>query len=137
MNNRPSAFWRIALALLAAVSLAACGGDDDASDNGTSSNGGDDNAAAPADQSATLKTTEFKFDPDTLTLSAGQAEIVVDNSAGVVEHDFTIDELDLEIYAAPTTTESATVELEAGTYEFYCSIPGHREAGMEGTLTVS
>jgi uncharacterized cupredoxin-like copper-binding protein len=27
--------------------------------------------------------------------------------------------------------------LAAGTYDFYCSIPGHREAGMEGVITAS
>lgn len=137
MSKRPAIFWRIALGLLAAVALAACGGDSESSDNGTSDNGSSNGGDAAVTETVTVETKEFSFTPDSISIAAGSTEVVVDNSAGVVEHDFTIDALDVEIYAAPGTTESEVIEFEAGTYEFYCSIPGHREAGMEGTLTVS
>jgi uncharacterized cupredoxin-like copper-binding protein len=37
---------------------------------------------------------------------------------------------------APGGTSTVTVQLKRGTYEFYCPVPGHAQAGMKGTLTV-
>jgi uncharacterized cupredoxin-like copper-binding protein len=56
----------------------------------------------------------------------------------VVPHNISIDAPDPvegEVVTDGGVSE-ITVELEPGTYEFYCSVPGHREAGMVGTLTV-
>ena len=56
---------------------------------------------------------------------------------GNMQHDFKID--DPEVYSGILNggqEAELTVNLPAGTYEFYCSIPGHKEGGMVGTLTV-
>jgi uncharacterized cupredoxin-like copper-binding protein len=133
MTTSTPVLWRLAIGLLAVVALASCGGDDDSSSgNGDSSNG--DSATGG---SITLITKEFFFEPDNVTVSAGATEIIIDNTGGMVEHDFNLDDFDVEIYADPGDVVSEVVTLEAGTYDFYCSIPGHREAGMEGTLTVN
>lgn len=71
-------------------------------------------------------------------LPTGDVAVRLEND-GVIEHNVTIEELSDEtiLDAAGGETDDATVTLEAGEYTYYCSIPGHREAGMEGTLTVS
>ncbi|MEX0651445.1 MAG: plastocyanin/azurin family copper-binding protein, partial [Actinomycetota bacterium] len=56
---------------------------------------------------------------------------------GTVEHDITIEEANMMVVlVAPGETGSATLNIEPGDYTFYCSISGHREAGMEGTVTI-
>lgn len=58
---------------------------------------------------------------------------------GVVPHDLVIDAVNdgAEVAACAGNDEaSATITIDPGTYEFHCAIPGHREAGMVGTLTV-
>ena len=131
MNRRTTMF----LAALAGGSLllAGCGGDDDAhGDDGHSG------ASAVAEDARRIQVTaaDMSFDPDEITAGAGEDLAIVLTSEDLL-HDFTIDELDAHVAAdrGETATGGFTAD-EAGTYTYYCSVPGHREAGMEGTLTV-
>jgi plastocyanin len=100
---------------------------------GTGAKSGDSvDLSAPEDGS-------LAYEPDSLQAPAGNVTIKFTNPA-VVGHDVHIegDGEDLaasDVVADGETTE-ASADLEPGDYTFYCSIPGHREGGMEGTLTV-
>lgn len=55
------------------------------------------------------------------------------------DHTFAVDELNILMLAAAGQTVRATVSIHrrnAGRFSFYCSIPGHREGGIEGTIEV-
>jgi plastocyanin len=109
--------------------VAACNGDDDDADVADDNGNGD---------SVTVEAPDMSFDPDEISASAGQdLEVTLDNTDGQT-HTFTLDEADFEIEAAGGESETGTLTVpdEAGDYEFYCAVPGHREAGQVGTLTV-
>jgi uncharacterized cupredoxin-like copper-binding protein len=84
---------------------------------------------------------EFLFDPNGVSVGTGEIAFVVKNQ-GVIEHN-----LALEVPGGKTQTliaiiepgqiGKATVSLRAGLYTIYCSLPGHRDAGMAATLRVS
>lgn len=112
-------------------------------------------AAAPAAAASTaaVEFADIKYSVTELTAAAGQPLEIALTNAGVLEHDFTIDEIEGEATVDGKSAESgdwdvhvslpaggaATLVLtptKAGTYEFYCSVLGHKEAGMKGTLTV-
>jgi plastocyanin len=78
------------------------------------------------------------FDKESLEAKAGNVTIDFDNPSAI-PHNVVIEENGKELAGFEPITEgekSETADLQAGTYTFYCSVPGHREAGMEGTLTV-
>jgi plastocyanin len=83
--------------------------------------------------------SELKFDTTELTSKPGKVTIDFDNPSSI-PHNVEIEDEGGEVLGGTETIskseESATVELAPGTYTFFCSIPGHREAGMEGTLVV-
>ncbi|HWN72321.1 MAG TPA: plastocyanin/azurin family copper-binding protein [Solirubrobacterales bacterium] len=82
--------------------------------------------------------TALAFDKKSLTAKAGEVTIDFDNPSPI-PHNVVIEENGKELAGFEPIAEgeeSDTAELKPGTYTFYCSVPGHREAGMEGTLTV-
>jgi uncharacterized cupredoxin-like copper-binding protein len=114
---------------LAALTLGACNGDN-----------GDEPGEATTNIEV-LGTDSLDFEPDAFTVPAGQEVTVELTSEGGVEHDFVIEDLDGEdvevVHADPGETATGTFTIDdAGSYTFFCEVPGHRQAGMEGPLEV-
>lgn len=81
----------------------------------------------------------ISYDTKQLSAKAGTVTITMTNMSPV-EHNVTIAEGTKVLGATPTFaggSKTVTVKLKPGKYTFYCSVPGHQAAGMEGTLTVS
>jgi plastocyanin len=109
--------------------------------------GGGSEAKQPAAQGGggAVTTLQLAADPtqiafDTTSLAAKAGEVTIDfENPSALEHDVAIEQGDKEIAKSETITEgktSVSADLEPGTYIFLCTVPGHAEAGMEGTLTV-
>jgi uncharacterized cupredoxin-like copper-binding protein len=142
----------ILAAVLASLALVAvgCGGDD--SDDGGSS---DNSSAAQGNGAETSESSDGgaggatkltltadpggapKFDKTELTAKPGKVTIVMDNPSDV-PHAVEVEGGGVEEETKTLTkgTADVTVDLKAGKYEFYCPVDGHKDAGMEGTLTV-
>src|SRR5262245_31820350 len=114
--------------LLCAV-LAGCG-------SKASDSGGATTTTGPTGPELVVKAKSFSYDPEAITVSVGTTEDVVLHSEDVT-HDFTVAELGIHVSAAggKTTRHPVTFD-KPGTYTFFCSIAGHREAGMKGTLVI-
>lgn len=124
--------------LVLSLGLVACGG----------SSGGGSGANSIK---ATL--TEFKFDPNAWTVSAGQQVSLTLTNSGSVEHSWVLlskpvsgstftdaDKANIlfskSVPAGQTVTVTFTAPSTAGSYQVVCDVPGHLEGGMTGTLTV-
>lgn len=80
------------------------------------------------------------FEQTTLTASAGTVTIDFENASST-PHNVTItDSAGKTVGSTPTFTDGSkavTMTLAKGTYTYFCSVPGHEQAGMKGTLTVN
>jgi plastocyanin len=94
-------------------------------------------AASGPSAALSLEARDLSFSPAELQAAAGQPFELTLHNAGRIAHNVTIDAPGVRLAVAAGQTASVTVEaLEPGTYPFYCSVSGHRQAGMAGTLTV-
>ena len=137
-------------ALVATVAaLAGCGSSSKSSSSAaapapTTSSAAAPTPAAPAGGSSVSleanKEGQLEYNTKSLTAKAGKVTIDFSNPAPLA-HDVTIESSSgSTVGATPPFTggsKQLTVTLKPGTYKFFCSVPGHRQAGMEGTLTVN
>lgn len=97
-------------------------------------------AGGGAPRAVGLTAKEFLFDPRDVAVGTGEVAFVVQNR-GAIEHNFALivrggKTVPLISSIAPGQTATVTVSLPAGEYTIYCSLPGHRDAGMAATLRV-
>jgi plastocyanin len=137
-------------AAAATLAIAGCGGSDNNSStttaasppatqttpttaSGGSSGGASSNLKVAADPSGALK-----FDKSSLSAKSGNVTITMDNPSpvphGVAVEGNGVDKDGSVVNKGGKST--VTASLKPGKYTFYCPVPGHKEAGMEGTLTI-
>lgn len=151
--------FAVAVSALALAAASGCGGGDDAStansnadptptatqdsrESGT--NGSEATATPEAGAGSTVDVAAdpsgaLAYEPTELTAKAGSVTIDFANETPV-PHDVVVQKDGEDVGATEQITASTTkltVELDAGSYTFYCSVPGHLEAGMKGSLTVN
>jgi len=139
--------WLVLPMLIGLVALAGCG-------SSSSSTTTKEAATTPATTSATTtpaapasgalkleanKSGALEYNTKSLTAKAGKVTIDMTNMSPL-GHNVTIESSSGQVLGSTPTfqggTKTLSLELKAGTYKFFCSVPGHRQAGMEGTLTV-
>ena len=145
-----SRFVPVLVATAAAVAFAGCGGSSSSSpsaavpaaaaqasttttSNTASTTAGPVMVASPADGS-------LVYDPKQLTAAAGTLRITYDNPSPV-PHNIVLQDASGKTVGSKITpfangSRALTATVKAGVYTYYCSVPGHREAGMVGTLKV-
>ena len=116
--------------------VAGCGGASSSAGKAGPATGAATPSAAAVGVVLKVAGNEYSFAPSALKASAGRTTIRFTNT-GAVDHDFSIDALRIHLIEKPGKTGDATVTLTPGTYTFFCAVPGHRQSGMQGTLTVS
>jgi plastocyanin len=135
--TRNGLLFLIVLSALA-LGLAACGGGNEAATTG----GGATTGGAVGGETLQLAADPggaLKFDKTSLEATAGNVTIDFTNDSSL-PHDVKLEGPGVDGEGTDTITgssTSATLDLQAGEYTFYCSVDGHRAGGMEGKLVVN
>lgn len=124
---------------IAALLTAGCGGSSSSSSSSSTSSSGASAPATGGGNNLTLASdpNQLAFDTKTLTAKAGKVTITMTNKSAT-PHDISlkggVDVKGKIVGQGQTSTVTAT--LKPGNYTFYCSVPGHEAAGMNGELVV-
>ena len=124
--------------LLAGVGLVACGGDDD-DDTAATQATTTEEAAGGGGGDTEVSMTEYAFDPADATV--GQGQTITATNDGELPHNYTVKYGNPAEYPSshdidPGSSGALGAPEDRGEYDVICTIPGHAEKGMKGTLTV-
>jgi plastocyanin len=125
--------WIIALLLSAGALLAAgCGDDDDGGNGGSGGASTSEALTLTADRGGAIS-----WKPGELSAPAGSVTIKLVNDSDI-PHAVEVEGNGVEEESETITggETELSVDLEPGTYEYYCPVDGHKDQGMKGTLTV-
>jgi plastocyanin len=124
------------LVLAASVlALSACGGSESSATTAATTGGGGGGGGSTVEISAD-PSGALAYEQTDVSATAGSITIDFTNMSSV-PHNVMIEGSDSGTDTITSSSTTATVDLEPGTYTFFCSVDGHRAAGMEGTLTVN
>lgn len=95
-------------------------------------------STAMTTQQITVEGNEFAFNPATLTVKMGQPVTIVFKNTGKYPHNLTIADLNVQtktIQAGQSDTITFSPS-KVGSFTYVCTVPGHADKGMKGTITV-
>jgi uncharacterized cupredoxin-like copper-binding protein len=137
------------VALVALMALSACGKENEAAEPTVTRIPNPKNApvigspTAPSETAqtaateVTLKMIDIAFDPKNFTIAANTDVVIHIENDGAIMHNFTVEALDISEDLQPGEKKDVTINTGPGDLDYYCDVPGHRQAGMEGTITVA
>lgn len=127
----------LSLALVSALTLAACGGGDETNGEGGATTPPPTTQPSPTETETSGETRiameDNVFQPNSLEVTSG-TELELDNE-GENPHTFTIDGEGIDVQVNAGENGTATIDLDPGTYDFICRF--HSSLGMTGSLTVT
>lgn len=134
MGFRSALFGCVCVLLLGAP--AGCGG---GAGNPSAGSQGSNAATGSVSQTIVVKETEYKLTPDKITLNKPGTYEFKARNIGSTTHALEIDGKGVEEETEDLQAGQSAklrVALKSGKYEIYCPVDGHKEQGMEGTVTV-
>ena len=125
--------WWAAPVAAIAISAAACGG---GGSHGASNATPKNQPVAPGARVIAVTARSFRFEPNTIEIRAGE-NVAIRLHALDAYHTFTVQGIGTIVSANAAQTRTGGLRInKVGSYTFYCAVPGHRAAGMEGAITV-